>query len=1115
MSSLVGQTLNRYQIIHLLGEGGMGAVYKAHDLTLQRDIAIKIMHEHFARQPNFRDRFLQEARSAARLNHPNIVQVHDFGQAHLLLYIVMEFIPGDNLEAMLRNLRAKNEWVYLHEAIGLIQNLSLALDYAHRQGVLHRDIKPGNIMLIPEADNELPYRPVITDLGLAKLISGGMVTQEGTSMGTPAYMSPEQCVGENVDARSDVYSLGILLFELSTGQLPFPASTISEAIKYHLKTPPPKPRAIVSDLPEKLEFTILKAIEKDPSKRFSSAGELANSLQNLLSETTQNLNASTTLLGNVSLMTEYQVSLIEKRGISIFDQVDKPSERTEDQIQIIYPDKSSHTIQAKEIMTIGRDPENDITIDDRKASRKHCRIEYNEPTYQVIDLNSTNGTYIDKKKLLPGISTIWQANTSLLIGDTWFRLIPKEKTLKVQSNIKTTKQIPKFNPNYLHSSDRGGRVGIYLETTQLIVKPGQSETIPLTIINHSTDADNFKISISGMPSSWVSIPSDFFSMDASDYRQSIIRIHPPLSKESLAGEYPIFIRVISQTTSEVVEARITVLISPFIQIESQIQPKVIKSGQTARLLIRNTGNTPAILRINWQDQYNQLLFSPRRMQLQLEEGQQEAKEFRIEQKKNKWIGADKNIPFKVTIKNQNEETQENKAAFLVTPYLPMWIIPFLVFVCLAITAIVSLTTGSMVWQSKNATSTAQAHQTDQAYSMLGTEVGGTETALALLIANQSTKSAATQTANWLNEDDDRDGLTNEEELTLGTMSDKRDTDEDGLDDGEEVNHHNTDPLNPDTDGDGITDGEEVSQGLDPLNPDTDNDGIPDPQDPSPLLTSTTTPDIHATHDTIASQTSVSLSATSQMAATLTAQAQAESIATAAKMTALAQTAIAQTASANATSQSKTLTAAAAKPIAYIYSTDISTGQNFESTLLPWGYKVDLIMHGNVLSTNFASYRLIIIGHETGNNADWGDPPGDQAQHLATSGKPILGLGEGGYAFFGRLNLLIGYGKGAHGTGKDIFIVDPVDSIWNDPNDITIPGDQIISLYDTNSKVVAIYFPDPIMGTQPLGRDVGSSNHYPLITQAGPFFLWGFDDGPNSMSNKGLRVFENVLRFLIP
>ncbi|MDI7278039.1 MAG: serine/threonine-protein kinase, partial [Anaerolineae bacterium] len=169
LEQLIGQSLDRYEIVELLGEGGMGGVFRARDATLQRDVAVKVMHAHFARQANFQERFLQEARTAARLDHPGIVKVYDFGQAQSLLYIVMELIRGDNLRQLITNLQESGRTLPLPEAVQVVRQLCLAIDYAHRQGVLHRDIKPDNIMLKPEPSEGLPFRPVLTDLGLAKL----------------------------------------------------------------------------------------------------------------------------------------------------------------------------------------------------------------------------------------------------------------------------------------------------------------------------------------------------------------------------------------------------------------------------------------------------------------------------------------------------------------------------------------------------------------------------------------------------------------------------------------------------------------------------------------------------------------------------------------------------------------------------------------------------------------------------------------------------------------------------------------------------------------------------------------------------------------------------------
>jgi len=169
----------------------------------------------------------------ARLDHPGIVKVYMLGKEGDLLFLPMEYIKGGNLRQLLHKLLLEKKWIPLNEALLLVQQLCQVVEYTHQMGVLHRDIKPANLMLKPENTEGLPFRIVLTDLGLAKLLEGLGLTQEGTSVGTPAYMSPEQASGQKTDRRSDVYSLGVLLYELAVGRLPFMIKTISEAARYH------------------------------------------------------------------------------------------------------------------------------------------------------------------------------------------------------------------------------------------------------------------------------------------------------------------------------------------------------------------------------------------------------------------------------------------------------------------------------------------------------------------------------------------------------------------------------------------------------------------------------------------------------------------------------------------------------------------------------------------------------------------------------------------------------------------------------------------------------------------------------------------------------------------
>jgi hypothetical protein len=270
--SLIGKTIDKYQIVEHLGRGGMAEVFKAYQPTLDRYVAIKLMHSFLADDPDFLGRFQREAKAVASLRHPNIVRVYDFDVADGLYYMVMEFIDGHTLKARLVELAAARDLLPREEALHISAAVASALAYAHRRDMVHRDIKPANVMI--NSDGQV----ILTDFGIAKILSGPQFTASGAMLGTPAYMSPEQGLGEPGDARSDIYALGVMLFQMVTGQLPFDADTPLAIVLKHVNDPLPIPSQINPSLPAEIERVILKAMAKDPDHRFQTAEEFIEHL---------------------------------------------------------------------------------------------------------------------------------------------------------------------------------------------------------------------------------------------------------------------------------------------------------------------------------------------------------------------------------------------------------------------------------------------------------------------------------------------------------------------------------------------------------------------------------------------------------------------------------------------------------------------------------------------------------------------------------------------------------------------------------------------------------------------------------------------------------------------
>jgi serine/threonine-protein kinase len=277
------QILNdRYRLDQKIGEGGMATVYQGYDIRLNRRVAVKILHSHYINDADFLRRFDHEARAAANLNHANVVNVYDVGQDGDIHYIVMQYVDGINLKTLIN----REAPLLIAYAVSIAEAIALGLEAAHREGLIHRDIKPQNVIVGTDGHVR------ITDFGIAKSHLSTALTQTGITFGTADYISPEQAQGQTATPQSDIYSLGVTLYEMLTGRLPYTGDNAVSIAMQHVNTPPPAPRQLNPQIPDQLEHLVLQALAKNPSERPASAQAFAHMLRHYRSVAEQPTSAN-------------------------------------------------------------------------------------------------------------------------------------------------------------------------------------------------------------------------------------------------------------------------------------------------------------------------------------------------------------------------------------------------------------------------------------------------------------------------------------------------------------------------------------------------------------------------------------------------------------------------------------------------------------------------------------------------------------------------------------------------------------------------------------------------------------------------------------------------------
>jgi eukaryotic-like serine/threonine-protein kinase len=356
-----------FRIMGELGRGGMGIVYLALDVNLDREVAIKVLPVHLANQPDVRDRFLREARTAAKLTHPNIVPVYRADEMGGVPFFVMRHVDGESLADRL----ASQGPVDPRKAARLLHQVAAALDYAHARGVIHRDIKPENILLERGSDS-----PAVSDFGIARLLEAAPSTATGQVLGTVHYMSPEQVLGERVDGRSDIYSLGVVGYKTVSGQLPFDGKTATAVLVEHVTKGAPRVKSAAPGVPDRLAGVIDRCLSKDPTDRYQTAGELSVALE----DAARSIPA--TIVADVGSIATEPAILSEREAKALWTRAAQLQAETgvQTSLRSAVPSLGPPTVTDRRTLTSGyrltdvRDAANEVGIPDRYVARAQSEL---------------------------------------------------------------------------------------------------------------------------------------------------------------------------------------------------------------------------------------------------------------------------------------------------------------------------------------------------------------------------------------------------------------------------------------------------------------------------------------------------------------------------------------------------------------------------------------------------------------------------------------------------------------------------------------------------------------------------------------------------------------------
>lgn len=630
--------LGNFEILEKLGEGGMGIVYLAQDLRLDRLVALKQMHAHLATVPQFQLRFEQEAKTIARLKHPNIIKILFTYIEDNTVYLVMDYLPSGNLRSALQH--QPDQRLNLRTTFKLVSQIASALNYAHENGIIHRDVKPDNILLdvVPTLTGDTEPSAVLTDFGLVKVAEAvGYQTQANTAIGTLPYMAPEQFTGRPIDHRVDIYALGIMFYEMLVGRLPFSPTNVAEAHHMHVLTAAPRPSHALRELTPELDRLILTALAKDPAERYQTGNELVRAIHRF----EQDSHAYQTALESLDeVATPHYAPMVTWIESRIAEQeaplVRPASNLSHDRVVITGATITTRLVDLlKPSLAVGSNSDNDVCLTGPEMAPVHAFINRQpDGSYRVVDNNSASGTWMGEQKLLSHVPQTWLDGQQVRIGSFYLTLQTRDtsriahmEAAPPAHTVVEPPSAPHVLPPLPQATQIAGlshygrsQVETRVERTQITLHTGTTTDVVMQVSNIGTTVEHYRVRVQGIPTAWTSVPEDELHLNPREQGTLTIRFQPPRHYSSTAGHHAFSYVVLSSQGIKLAEHPGDLEILPFVEIQSKLTPATLDGAGQVQYSLTNNGNAVERLTVTADDTERLLRFQPAETQVTLPPG---------------------------------------------------------------------------------------------------------------------------------------------------------------------------------------------------------------------------------------------------------------------------------------------------------------------------------------------------------------------------------------------------------------------------------------------------------------------------------------------------------------